>query len=62
VPCHTGLPQQADIEGARKEERHTREGRYLDNTIKRWPYMEKRKSVLMMRMRDQWTRETISDI
>jgi hypothetical protein len=29
VPCYTGPPQQADIEGARKEERHTREGRKI---------------------------------
>jgi hypothetical protein len=39
-----------------------KEERYLDNKTKRLPYTEKRKSVLMMRMRDQWTGGTISDI
>jgi hypothetical protein len=27
VPCQSGPPQHPDIEGARKDERHTREGR-----------------------------------
>jgi hypothetical protein len=39
-----------------------KEERYLDNKTKTLPYTEKRKSVLMMRMRDQWTGGTISDI
>jgi hypothetical protein len=39
-----------------------KEETYPGNKTKRSPYMEKRKSVLMMRMRDQWTRGTMSDI
>jgi hypothetical protein len=39
-----------------------KEERYLDNKTKRLPYMEKRKLVLIMRMRDQWTTGTMSDI
>jgi hypothetical protein len=39
-----------------------KEERYPENKTKRSPYMEKRKSVLMMRMRDQWTAAPMSDI
>jgi hypothetical protein len=38
------------------------EERYSDNKTKRLLYIEKRKSVLMMRMRDQWNGGTMSDI
>jgi hypothetical protein len=62
VPCQIGLPQQADIEGAGKEERHTREERYSHNKVERLPYMEGRKSVLMMRIRNRWMRGTMSGI
>jgi hypothetical protein len=36
-----------------------KEERYPGNKTKRLPYIEKRKSVLMMRMRDQWTGGTM---
>jgi hypothetical protein len=39
-----------------------KEERYSDNKTKRSPYTENRKSVLMIRMRDQWTGGTMSDI
>jgi hypothetical protein len=39
-----------------------KEKRYSDNKTKRSPYTEKRKLVLMMRMRDQWNGGTMSDI
>jgi hypothetical protein len=39
-----------------------KEERYSDNKTKRSPYTENRKSVLIMRMRDQWTAGTMSDI
>jgi hypothetical protein len=54
VPYYTGPPQQADIEGARKEERHTREEeRYSYNKEERLLYIEERKSVLMMRIKNR---------
>jgi hypothetical protein len=39
-----------------------KEERYPGNKTKRSLYMEKRKLVLMMRMRDQWNGGTILDI
>jgi hypothetical protein len=36
--------------------------RYPGNKTKRAPYTEERKSVLVMRMRDQWKGGTMSDI
>jgi hypothetical protein len=63
MPCHTGPPQQANIEGAGKKKGILgKEERYSDNKTKRSLYTEKRKLVLMIRMRDQWNGGTISDI
>jgi hypothetical protein len=39
-----------------------KEERYPGNKTKRLPYMEERKSVLIMRIRDQWNGGTMSDI
>jgi hypothetical protein len=63
VPCQIGPREQADIEGAGKEERHTRKDeRDPYNEVERSPYTEERKSVLMKRIRNQWTRGTMSGI
>jgi hypothetical protein len=39
-----------------------KEERYPGNRTRRLPYTEERKSVLIMRMRDQWNGGTMSDI
>jgi hypothetical protein len=63
VPCHIGLPQQADIEGAgTKKGTVGKEERYSHNKVERLPYMEGRKLVLIMRIRDQWIMGTMSGI
>jgi hypothetical protein len=63
VLYHTGPPQQADIDGAGKDERHAREEeRYSYNKVERSLYMEDRKSVLMIRIKNRWMEGTISGI
>jgi hypothetical protein len=39
-----------------------KEERYWDNRTKRLPYMKKRKSVLIMRRRNQWMAGIMTDI
>jgi hypothetical protein len=46
----------------RKKGTPGKDERYSYNKVERSPYMEKRKSVLMIRMRNQWMRGTISGI
>jgi hypothetical protein len=53
-PTYKGLGKKKGT--PRKEER------YSYNKAKRSPYMENRKPLLMMRMRDQWTGGIMSDI
>jgi hypothetical protein len=47
----------SEKEGSPREEE-----RYLYNRVKRSPYKEKRKSVLIMGMSDQWTGGIMLDI
>jgi hypothetical protein len=46
----------------RKKGTLVKDERYLYNEVERLLYTEERKSVLMMRIRNQWTRGTMSGI